>query len=608
MIANDSPVAEQIKQLPAGPGVYLMKDAGNHILYVGKASDLRSRVRSYFQSPAGLDVKTRSLVAEIDHLEFYVTASEQAALILEDSLIKRYRPHYNIRLKDDKTYPYIKIDLKEPFPSLVFTRTLKNDGAHYFGPYASPRSVRETMKILEGVFGYRTCRKEITGTDKRACLKFFLKRCPAPCTGNISRQEYQAVMRAIILFLQGKTGQVIRDLEQKMNAAALALQYESAAHFRDQIAAVRQIAEGQKIAAVVRGEQDAVALVTDRDLAFVMVFFIRQGKLIGRESFTLTGVDAANPSQIMTSFVKQYYSAAAYIPPRLFLQHPIEDKIAITAWLQQKRGGSVHIVVPVKGNRKQLIESVAANALQSWQQEKIKNLAGAPVLQSALQQLENTLKLPHPPQRIEGYDISNLQGREAVGSMVVFIEGRSKPAQYRRFRIKTVEGANDYAMLQEVLRRRFKRRRDAGEDWENIPDLVLVDGGKGQLSAALEVLRESGRESLPVIGLAKENEEIFLPFTGRPVVLPRNAPGLQLLQRVRDEAHRFAVTYHGNIRRRKGFTSVLDTVPGIGPVRKKALITQFGTVKNIRAATVAEIMQAASLPQAQAELLKELLG
>lgn len=600
-------VAEQLKQLPASPGVYLMKDAGGKILYVGKATELRSRVRSYFQSPAGLDPKTRALVAEIHDLEFYVTTSDQAALILEDSLIKRYRPHYNIRLKDDKTYPYIKINLKKDWPEVIFTRTLKNDGAHYFGPFASPRSVRQTLKVIESLFGYRTCRKEITGTDKRPCLKYFLKRCPAPCTGNITRADYLETMRAIILFLEGKQESVIRGLEKKMREASAALNYEGAARFRDQVAAIRQVSEGQKIAATVSGEQDAAALVTEGDLAFVMVFFIRSGKLIGRETFTLTGVNAELPGKIMTSFVKQYYSQAAYIPPRLVLQHPIEDKIPIQEWLRQKRGGAVNIIVPVKGNKKQLIESVLANARQALTQEKIKQLAGADVLENALKQLQAELSLPHLPERIEGYDISNLQGKEAVGSMVVFVDGKSKPALYRRFRIKTVPGANDYAMLQEVLRRRFKRKTDAAGGWELLPDLVLIDGGKGQLNAALEVLKDNGLETQPVIGLAKENEEVFLPRKSKPVVMPLNAPGLQLLQRVRDEAHRFAITYHGKIRRQKGFTSALDAIPGVGPAKKKALIAKFGTVKGVRTASIEELLAVKGITRPLAELIKESL-
>ncbi len=601
-------VVEQLKQLPASPGVYLMKDPGGKILYVGKATELRNRVRSYFQSPDKLDPKTRALAAEIHDLEFYVTTSEQAALILEDNLVKRYRPHYNIRLKDDKTYPYIKINLKDEWPTVAFTRLLKNDGAHYFGPFASARSVRQTLKVIESIFGYVTCNKEITGTDKRACLKAFLKRCPAPCTGNITRQNYLEIMRAIILFLEGKQDAVIRGLEQKMKAAAADMNYEGAARFRDQIAAVKQVGEGQKIAATVSGEQDAIAFITDRDQAFVMVFFVRSGKLIGRESFTLTGVNAEEPKEIMTSFVKQYYGAAAYIPPRIFLQHPIEDKIPIQEWLKQKRGGVVQILVPAKGNKRKLIDIVLENAKQALQQEKIKQMAGAEVLENALKQLQETLHLPHLPNRIEGYDISNIQGREAVGSLVVFENGKSKPAHYRRFRIKTVEGANDYAMLQEVLRRRFKRGASSTDAWAILPDLVLIDGGKGQLNAALEVLEEVGAAAQPVLGLAKENEEIFVPKQKQSIILPRNAPGLQLLQCVRDEAHRFAITYHGNIRRKKGFTSALDSIRGIGPAKKKALIARFGTVKGVRNAALEELLAVEGITRPLAELLKETLG
>ncbi len=601
-------VIEQLKQLPSSSGVYLMKDAGGKILYVGKASELRNRVRSYFQSPDKLDPKTRALVAEIHDLEFYVTTSEQAALILEDNLVKRYRPHYNIRLKDDKTYPYIKIDLKDEWPTVVFTRLLKNDGANYFGPFASARSVRQTLKVIESIFGYRTCNKEITGKDGRACLKFFLKRCPAPCTGNITRKEYLDVMRGIILFLEGKQEAVIRSLEHKMKEAAEAMNYEGAARFRDQIMAVKQVSEGQKIAATVTGEQDAVAFIANRDEAFVMVFFVRGGKLIGRESFTLTGVNSEEPTQIMTSFVKQYYSAAAYIPPLILLKYPIVDKIPIQEWLKEKRGSAVKIIVPEKGNKKQLIDIVLENAKQALEHEKIKQLAGAEVLENALKQLQKTLNLPHLPNRIEGYDISNIQGKEAVGSMVVFENGKSKPSHYRRFRIKTVEGANDYAMLQEVLRRRFKRSANSTDSWAILPDLVLIDGGKGQLNAALEVLEEVGAGSQPILGLAKEYEEIFIPKHKKPIVIPRNTSGLQLLQRVRDEAHRFAINYHGNIHRKKSFTSALDTVRGIGPAKKKALIARFGTVRGIRNATAEELLQVEGMTRHLVEVLKESLG
>lgn len=589
-----------------------MKDASGKILYVGKASDLRNRVRSYFQSSSGLTPKTQQLVAEVQALEFYITTSEQSALILENNLIKRYRPYYNIRLRDDKGYPYIRINLREDWPGVTFTRQLKNDGANYFGPFASPWSVRQTIKVLQSIFHFRTCAREITGTDKRPCLKYYLNHCPAPCTGLITRDEYREIIKQIILFLQGKEAAVVRELELRMKDAAEAESFEAAARFRDQIQAIKSVIEGQQIAATVSGEQDVVALATDRDQACVQVFFVRDGKLIGRESFNMAGTTAEAPEQIMTSFVKQFYSSATYIPLLLVLQYPIDDKEAIEGWLRKKRGGPISILVPQKGNRKKLVDIVAENARQGLEHEKIKRLAAPDALNDALQEIQQTVSLPHPPTRIEGYDVSNIQGKEAVGSMVVFENGKSRPSHYRRFRIKTVPGANDYAMLQEILRRRFKRgiASDTVPDdtWAILPDLLLIDGGKGQLNAGREVMKEVGLESLPIASLAKENEEIFIPRRQDGIILPRNAPGLQLLQRVRDEAHRFALAYHTGVRRKRTFASALDSIPGIGPRRKRALLAKFGSVRGIREASVEELQQVKGMNQALAESLKAMVG
>ena len=605
-------VKEQLKQLPASPGVYLMKDAGGKILYVGKAARLRDRVRSYFQNSSDLMPKTQQLVAEVQNLDFFVTGSEQEALILECNFIKQYRPLYNVRLKDDKGFPYIRIDLKEDWPTITFTRRLKSDGAHYFGPFTSAWSVRQTLKTLEGIFGFRSCTKPITGTDKRACLKYYLKRCAAPCIGIVSREEYRDIVREVILFLQGKQEDIIRELEDRMKSAAESLEFERAARLRDQVQAIRSVIAEQRITTRVSGELDVIAFATNRDEAYVQVYFIRSGRLIGREGFVLTGTHAEEPAQIMTSFVKQYYDSATYVPPHLLLQYPIDDKEAIAEWLRQKRNSVVAITVPQKGKKKELMDIVARNAEEGLRQEKVRHFAEPAVLDEALKEMQKALGLPRAPARLEGYDISNIQGKEAVGSMVVFDGGRPKPAHYRRFRIKTVPGANDYAMLQEVLKRRF-RRVAAGDTatpdtWAILPDLVLIDGGKGQLSAARAALEEVGAKSVPLASLAKENEELFVPGRKNAIVLPRNSPGLQLLQRLRDEAHRFALAYHTRVRRKKSFTSVLDGVPGIGPKRKRALMRQFGSVRGIKNAGLEELAAVPGMTRASAEKLKENLG
>ena len=513
-------------------------------------------------------------------------------------------------LKDDKGYPYIRINLNEDWPTVSYTRSMKDDGARYFGPFTSPWSVKQTLKILESIFRFRSCEKPITGTDKRPCLKYHLGHCLAPCTGYVTKEEYKEAVKQIVLFLEGKRDKVLREFEQQMKSASEKMDFERAAQLRDRIGAIKNVIEGQKIAAKVSGEEDAVAFVTDRDQAYVMVFFVRGGKLIGREIFVLTGANSEEPKQIMTSFIKQYYASATYIPRLLLLQHPIDDKDAIRDWLKQKRKGAVEISVPRRGNKKELVQIVLQNAEQGLKQMKVKQFAAPAAMEAALKELQEKLGLPHAPERVEGYDISNIQGKEAVGSMVVFENGRAKPSHYRRFRIKTVPEANDYAMLQEVLGRRFKRlsadktEADAKEIWGMLPDLVLIDGGKGQLNAAHMAMREAGAGALPLASLAKENEEIFMPGHSSPIILPRNSPALQLLQRVRDESHRFAVAYFTKVHKKKTFTSSLDDIPGIGPKRKRALIKQFGTVKAIREASQEGLMMIKGMSPELVEKLK----
>jgi excinuclease ABC subunit C len=603
-------IAEQLKQLPNSPGVYLLKDAAGNILYVGKAANLHHRVRSYFGARQKLTPKLQRMVARVSELDFFVTSSEQEALILELNLIKRHHPRYNVRLKDDKTFPYLKIDLNEDWPRVHITRRLEEDGGRYFGPFASAKSVRQTLKVIKGIFPFRSCSRTITGTDSRACLDYDIHHCLAPCIGVASKEEYAEVIKQVILFLEGKQEVVVKELENKMDRAAGTLNFEQAAWLRDQIQAINRVIEGQKIATKVRGEQDVIALASDKDQAYVQVFFIRGGKLIGRESFVLQGTRSEEPSQIMTSFIKQFYSSSSHIPPLLLLQYPVEDRTIIEHWLQGRKGARVHIQVPRRGSKRQLVNIVAENAQQGLEQLKIKQLAAPAALAEALAEIKRELSLPRLPSRMEGYDISNIRGTAAVGSMVVFEDGRPKPAHYRRFRIKTVSGADDYAMLHEVLKRRFKRSSGtaAADSWAILPDLVLVDGGKGQLNAALSAINESGVGSVPTASLAKENEEVFIPRRSEPIILPRSSPGLQLLQRLRDEAHRFAIGYYQRIRKRETFVSALDAIPGIGAKRKRALLKQFGSVQGIRQASEEELAATRGMTQSLAKRVKENLG
>ncbi|HEY97310.1 MAG TPA: excinuclease ABC subunit UvrC [Dehalococcoidia bacterium] len=604
-------IKEQLDRLPHKPGVYLFRDAGGNILYVGKANDLHSRVRSYFSTSSRVSPKTALLASQVADIDFFTVTSGQEALILELNFIKQYHPRFNVRLKDDKTFPYLKIDIGEEWPRVYRTRRMEDDGGRYFGPFSSSKSLKDTLRVLQRLFPFRICNKNITGTTRRRpCLEYHLGHCLAPCTGSVSKEEYDQVIREVILFLEGRRDKVIRELKARMNKASASTDFEKAARLRDQIQAMEEVIEGEKIASTVRGEQDVIAFIQDEDKAYAQVLFVRSSRMTGREGFLLQGTRHEEPRQIITSFVKQYYSSSPRIPPLLLLQYPIEDKEVVRDWLRSKRGGAVRIQVPRRGVKKQLVDIAAENARQGWEQLKIKEMTAPRSLDAALEEIGKELKLRKKPARMEAYDISNIQGTSAVGSMVVFEDGRPKPAHYRRFKIKTVSGANDYAMLQEVLRRRFKRGKNAdGSDttaWGIMPDLVLIDGGKGQLNAALEVLKESGVD-VPAAGLAKEKEEIFLPGRKSPVVLPKSSHGLQVLQNIRDEAHRFAVSYYTRVHRRKTFTSVLDNIPGIGPRRKSALMHHFGSVPAIREASVDELAAATGMTYDQAKKIKEYL-
>lgn len=607
---------QRLNTLPAKPGVYLMKDAAGQVIYVGKAVNLRSRVRSYFHASNGQTPKIRRLVAHIADFEFIVTGSELEALILECNLIKKYRPRYNVRLKDDKRYPYIKISLQERFPRIYTVRHMQDDGARYFGPYTSSKAVEQTLELLRKLFPYLTCKREITGKDQRACLYYHIGRCAGPCIGAISQEDYQALIEQIVLFLEGKQERIIQNLQQEMQRAAEALAFERAAALRDQVHALQKVIERQKVVSATRSDEDVIAFVREDGQACVQVFFIRGGKLIGREYFILTGTQDEDDLEIMTSFVKQFYDEAAYIPPTILVQHGIEEEQVIEEWLRQKRGTKVAVRVPYRGKGRELVQMAAENAAETLAHLRAQWAADQARQVTALDELQKYLNLARAPTRIECYDISNIQGTSATGSMVVFVRGVPRKSEYRRFRIKTVSGADDYAMLQEVLRRRFKRAKsqvmeqkpvseEEQSGWGVMPDLVIVDGGKGQLHAALEVMDEMGVAYIPAIGLAKQREEVFVPGRSDPLLLPRDSEALYLLQRVRDEAHRFAIGYHRRLREQSGLASTLDEIPGVGPKRRQALLKHFGSLEAIHEASVEELAAVKGMTREAAERIKE---
>jgi excinuclease ABC subunit C len=594
----------KLRTLPAKPGVYLFKDSEGNVIYVGKAASLKSRVRSYFGAPSNLPSKIQRLVSNIQDLEFVITNSEQEALILECDTIKKYAPKFNASLKDNKTFPYLKIDVREDWPGVYITRRIQKDGARYFGPFASPGSVRKTLRLIKKIFPYRSCSKRIDGKDKRPCLDYYIHQCLGPCIGAVDKEEYREVINQVMLFLQGKQELILRELNAKMKAAAQQLQFERAASLRDQIDAIEKVIEGQRIATTLQGEKDIIGLAQDQTLAYVELFSIRNNKLIGQDHFIMEGTQGDSPGQIMTSFVKQYYASASYIPRLILLQHPVDEPAMLSQWLSHQRGSKVELQVPRRGAKKKLVETVAENAARGLELTQLKEMK-AEVISSGLQELKNRLHLPKMPRRMECYDVSNIQGILAVASMVVLDKGWPKPAHYRRFRIKAVSGADDCAMIQETLRRRFKRGLTGEGAWGIVPDLVLIDGGRGQLNAALEVRQELELDSIPMASLAKENEEVFIPGDPQPVRTAKDSPALHILQRARDEAHRFAVSYHQDLRRKGITASALDSIPGIGPKRKKALLRKFGSIEAIKGASLEELSQTEGMTLALAKKVKE---
>ena len=581
---DHSPASElnqKLSHLPDKPGVYLWKDSQGRIIYVGKAVNLRNRIRSYMQSGRHQSPKVRAMVSRIADLEYIITASEIEALILECNLIKQHRPKYNISLRDDKSYPYIKVTLAEEYPRVYVTRKVLKDGSRYFGPYTDAGAVHETIRLLRRLFPLRSCRQL---DARRPCLQYHIKRCLAPCAGNVTTQTYAEMIRSVLLFLEGRSDYVAKNIRQQMTKAATDLEFERAARLRDQLAAIEKVREKQNIITG-SGDQDAVGLARSAAGTCVQVFFVRSGKLVGRDHFLLANSEDEEDAEVLAAFLKQYYSQAAFIPREVLLPLALPEQPLLSQWLSQAKGGRVGVETPKRGTKADLVQMASGNAATVLEEELLRLRSDQERTDTALLELAEYLDLEETPERIECFDISHIQGAETVASMVVFVNGQPSKEHYRRYRLRGVEGKpDDFKSMQEVLARRY---REAGNG--SVPNLIIIDGGKGQLSAALEVIRACGLVATPVVGLAKEFEHIFREGESDPVILPRHSQSLYLVQRIRDEAHRFAVTYHRKLRSKRNMVSVLDHIDGIGPKRRKALWDHFGSIGSIKAATLEEL-------------------
>jgi excinuclease ABC subunit C len=605
--------------LPTKPGCYLMKNAEGKIIYVGKAINLKNRVRSYFHADSSHDNKTRRLVREIANLEWIVVGSELEALILEMNLIKRHRPKYNVRLKDDKRYPYIKVHWQDAFPKVTVTRQMFEDGARYFGPYTSAWAVYQTLDVLRKVFPYLTCDREITGQDKRACLYYDIKLCIGPCIGAADQAAYRQMIADLMEFLNGHSEPIMARVQSEMEKASEDLRFEKAASLRDQLKAMTSIVERQKVVfASDYKDSDVIAMARADGEACVQIFFVRGGKLIGREYFVLEGTEDVVDSEVIAEFVKQFYTEAATMPQQVLLPEEIEEARIIQEWMRSRRGGGkIKIHVPRRGQPRELVKMAAENAAETLSALRTQWQADSHKQEMALAELQSAFNLPEPLNRMECYDVSHIQGVATVGAMVVFEQGVPAKRLYRKFNIDSTSIGNpdDFASMEEMLTRRFKRWAAASEaesqtpgakvdeSFARLPDLVVIDGGKGQLGRVVSVLEQFGlTDQVPVVGLAKREEEIFFPGKPDPLLLPRHSQGLYLLQRIRDEAHRFGITAHRKRRSKQGMASILDGIPGIGPARRKALLRHFGSVDKIKQATLESLTEI--LPRDVAESVK----
>ena len=585
----------RIQKLPHSPGVYLFKDEAGTVIYVGKALDLCRRVRSYFQKPELHPPRVKALVEKIAALSYVLTDSESEAFVLESNLIKEYSPRYNVQFKDDKHYPYLRLNMSEPFPRLEVARRIEGKGYRYFGPYSSAGAMRETLRLIKKLFPLRSCRRQLKEGEARGrpCLNYQIKRCLGPCRGDITAREYGVVLDQVILFLEGRQSYLLKKIEKDMNAAARALEFEKAARLRDQYYSLQKVMERQKAVATDLKDRDVSALVETPKGFSIGLFRVRRGKLLGAETFVTRRTKGADSGEVMKEFLRHYYDTAAVVPGELLLSHMPVEKEFLEKWLQQKRGNKkIHLKVPLRGEKKALLELVKKNTLFQAQHDQ----ADSREKELSLEELAALLELPEPPQRIEGYDISHLAGRGTVGSMVVFVGGKPWKEGYRRFKVRTAGPADDYAALAEVLERRFNNSKP-------LPALILIDGGRGQLSVTCSILEKKGLGHLPVIALAEEREQIFLPQRKAPLDLPDSHPALQLLQQVRDEAHRFALSLSRNLVKKSSFSSFLESVPGIGPVRRKALLEHFGGLEALRKASLEEIKSVRAVDSATAERL-----
>lgn len=623
-------LGEQIRLLPERPGCYLYKDASGRIIYVGKARNLKSRVRQYFQSSRNLTAKVLAMVSQIAEIEHIVTDTETEALVLESNLIKKHKPKYNIRLRDDKHYPYLRLTLTEQWPRLVVTRSMRKDGSRYFGPYTSSQAMWDTMKLARRLFPLRTCNDP--SRHPRACLQYHIGRCLAPCLPDFDQHAaYADAVRDLQAFLEGRTQEVVTRIRARMEQAAENLEFERAAELRDQLRAIEKVTEKQKIIGHEMEDLDAIAYARLYDEACVQVFFVRQGKLVGRDQFIMAGADEMEGGEILAAFIQQHYAQTDFVPKEILVGEEVPDAEVLAEWLSSKRGARVVLRRPQRGEKRALVEMVSQNAREAVAERRQQRELELAATEGALVELQQALGLERLPHRIECFDISHVQGSEVVASMVVFEGGRPKKEDYRRFKMK-VDQNNDFANMAEAVARRFRRglaERAAqvegrvkdlaegrvaeeggeyGDKFATFPDLLIIDGGKGQLAYARAAMRELGVEHIPTFGLAKEEE--LLCAEDRPdwIELPRGSQGLFLLQRVRDEAHRFAITYHRKLHRKATTRSRLDDVPGIGPKRKKALLQHFGSLKAIRAASVDELAAVPGLNRDLAERVKEALG
>ncbi|WP_231036040.1 excinuclease ABC subunit UvrC [Pectinatus sottacetonis] len=586
-------IEQKLKQLPSAPGVYIMKDAAKRIIYVGKAVILKNRVRQYFQSNKNHSAKVIAMVKKIADFETIITGSEIEALILECNLIKKHHPRYNISLRDDKTYPYLKITLKEDFPRVLITRRIKKDGSRYFGPYTNVGAMKESLKLLRRSFPLRTCKN--MNVD-RPCLEYHIKRCMAPCVGKIGKKTYGEMVKSVLLFLEGKSDILEKVLYQRMEKAAENFQFELAASLRDQLAAIKKTTEKQKIMTYGK-DQDAVGMARSIYGVCMQVFYIRGGKMIGRNHFILKNIENESDIAVMTAFFKQYYNQASSLPQEVLLPIKIYDGLLMEQWLTAVKGKKIDIIIPQRGLKKDLVNMAAENAAKFLKDEEERIMKENAQTMGAVKELGKYLHLARLPRRMECFDISHIQGSETVASMVVFEDGLPDKSSYRRFKIKSTEGKpDDFLSMREVTKRRYEK-----VDADDMPDLIIIDGGKGQLSSALEIIRGAGHMMVPVVGLAKQFEYIFTEGESEPVILPRHSEALYLVQRIRDEAHRFAITYHRKLRGKRNMVSILDHIDGIGPKRRRILWEHFGRLDKIKEADVAQLAAVKGMTKSAAQ-------